>query len=918
MIVKRTYLFTLLITALLSSALFAQNEVDPVKWEHKATHLGDNVFELVFKANIEDGWAVYSQELEEGGPLPSVFEFEDDGAKAAQLQGKIEEIGKLKEEFDPVFEMNVRKYYNDLTFKAKVKTSAPEAAIEVPLIYMSCNDEACVRLQEFFEFTLKATPVAAPKPAVTPPSGQQAKPAGEEKKSEKKNVDGSKSVEKTGPTNRTEPKTVAQDEKKETAPVEKANAGADKAIDLAAQTAPKADKSEETATTEEAPKKKKKKKKKVKRTSSSEDKGAKNAATRQILEPVKWSFDQKDLGNNTAELLLTAKIEPGWYVYSQNIEDGGPIPTNISFKSNPNVVLLDKKPREISRYKKEGFDKMFDMNIVKYAKEVTFAQKVKLKKPDAKIEGSFLFQTCDDSKCLPPNKQNFAFNDNGKHGIVAVKGKVDDSKGKKWKEVIAHCGITSSETAAATAWWRIFILGFLGGFAALLTPCVFPMIPLTVSFFTKRSKNQTEGIRNALIYAVSIVVIYVGLGFFVTVAFGPSVLNALSTDPWFNLFFFIIFVVFAISFFGYFEITLPSSLVNKVSAAEEKGGLIGIFFMAFTLALVSFSCTGPIIGTLLVEAAVNGEQAGPILGMTGFAVALALPFALFAAFPGWLNSLPRSGGWLNTVKVVLGFIELIFALKFLSNADLTPQLGLLKREVFLGIWIILLLGLALYLIGKIRFPHDSPLQKITIPRMASSAFCVLFAGYLVQGIFCQPLPLVSGFPPPIFYSYSCGGDGANIAAEKHIEDLEKGIVEAQKEGKPLLVDFTGWACVNCRKMEENVWSKMPDLLHKYTVVSLYVDEKKMLPESEQFVYEVNGKKRRVRTVGDKWSYLQSTCLGTNTQPFYVLMNEKGEFLNQPVGYTPDLVAYSQFLEEGLKNYKSGKTIEDQLGMAGRN
>lgn len=477
----------------------------------------------------------------------------------------------------------------------------------------------------------------------------------------------------------------------------------------------------------------------------------------------------------------------------------------------------------------------------------------------------------------------------------------------QFKNQIADCGVNKGVEVSGSL-LKIFVLGFIGGLAALLTPCVFPMIPLTVSFFTKRSKNKAQGIKNAIIYAVSIIVLYVLLGFLVTTLFGPNILNVLSTDKYFNLAFFAIFVIFAISFFGYFEISLPASFINKVDGASEKGGLIGIFFMAFTLALVSFSCTGPIIGTLLVQAAVEGKQLGPLIGMTGFAVALALPFALFAAFPGWLNSLPKSGGWLNSVKVILGFIELIFALKFFSNADLVEQWGLLKRETFLIIWIILLIMMTLYVLGIIKFPHDSPVKKITAPRAILAATFMAAAIYLVPGIFCNNLSLVSGFPPPVFYSYQCGVSTTNTNQTQHFEglrDLQAGIEEAKKTGKPLLVDFTGWACVNCRKMEENVWTQaqIAQLMQQYVLVSLYVDEKQKLPENQRFTYELNGNKSLVRTVGDKWSYLETTCFNINSQPYYVLMNSKGQLLNTPVGYTPNSIEYAEFLQTGINKHK---------------
>ncbi|MGB1205265.1 MAG: protein-disulfide reductase DsbD domain-containing protein [Chitinophagales bacterium] len=841
------------------ACLFAQAQnIEPVKWKTNSEALGNNEFMLTFKATIQDGWYVYSKDVEEGGPLPADFDFTAD--KSVQLIGDLKEIGKAKEGFDPIFEMEVKKFGNSVTYKAKVKTNDATKKYEVPLLYMSCNDEACVRLEEYFNFTLKNE--EGTKTITT---------------TEKKPISPAKQANKTVVTEKTTVETtVITPAKEET-----------KAVD------------EKVAETEAAPKKKKKKKKKKK-----------SSKKQEILEPVKWAYTiNKADADGEYNLDFTAKIDDGWYVYSQDIKEAeeGPLPTLFTFDKNEAVEFLSEKPEEISDHKKDAVDPIFKMRVKKYGKEVTFRQKVKMAE-GTPITGNFRYMTCDDARCLFPQPEEFSFNKKAKVVDAATKEKnkvKSAALNDQFKTVITDCGQTTSSEESNTP-WMIFFFGFLGGFAALFTPCVFPMIPLTVSFFTKQSKDRAAGIRNALIYALSIIVIYVALGFFVTATFGPDTLNALSTNPWFNLAFFAIFVIFAISFFGYFDIELPTSFVNKMDSMSDKGGLIGIFFMAFTLALVSFSCTGPIIGTLLVEAAVEGKQLGPILGMTGFAVALALPFALFAAFPAWLNGLPRAGGWLQSVKVVLGFIELIFALKFLSNADLVQQWGLLKRETFLIIWIILFVAMALYLIGRIRFPHDSPLKKISMPRGAFAVACVAFAIYLIPGIMCKSLPLVSGFPPPIFYSYGCGG-GDHIADEEHIKDFFVGLEEAKKEGKPIFVDFTGWACVNCRKMEENVWPQVTDLLEEYTMVSLYVDEGRALPKEEQFEYMLNGKKRKVKTVGNKWSYLQTTCFATNTQPYYVLLNADGELLEKPVGYTPNTLEYRSFLENGLNKFESGKT-----------
>jgi thiol:disulfide interchange protein DsbD len=452
----------------------------------------------------------------------------------------------------------------------------------------------------------------------------------------------------------------------------------------------------------------------------------------------------------------------------------------------------------------------------------------------------------------------------------------------------------------------------VGGLFALLTPCVFPMIPLTVSFFTKRSPTRAKGISNAIIYAFSIIIIYVTIGFLVTVTLGSDALNEMASSVFFNLLFFIIFFIFALSFLGAFEITLPSSWINKADEASDKGGLIGIFFMAFTLSLVSFSCTGPIIGTLLVEAAKGSSYLGPIMGMTGFATALALPFALFAAFPGWLNTLPKSGGWLNSVKVVLGFLELALAMKFLSNVDLAYHWGFLKRELFIAIWVTIFGLMSLYLLGKLKFSHDSDLPYIGTGRIIFAIIATAFTLYLIPGLWGAPLRMISGFPPPEFYKewvQETGKDEHGGGSCPHnlncYHDYEAGMAYAKSINKPVMIDFTGWSCVNCRKMEDNVWSQPKVLKHlsdDYVVISLYVDDKTELPANEQYVSAFSG--QTVKTTGKKWSDLEARVYNKNTQPYYVLVDNNGKLLAVPKSYTPDVEEYNKFLEEGLCRYKS--------------
>ncbi len=884
--------------------------IEPVKWSFKSNALADGNYDLYFSAKIEDGWYVYSQDIGEGGPVPTTFTFEENGD--FEQIGPIREKGNLIEKHDKMFDMMIKKYPKKLTFVATVKPLKTKSKVSGYLEFMTCDDMRCLPPEEVeFSFSLN-----------------KAVPSDQDLKQTDPRTGGIKTGSKGSNTNNNS----AASTQKDINPRAIKNAGA--AAATAATTASNkignavnntknaiADKVAPKAATKE-----------ITNTETIDLGGLNNNQDSGILEPVKWDFSTESLGNDEYMVHFDAKVENGWYIYSHDLEEGGPLPTVIEFDEDQKVKKIGKQQEDGKMIEK--FDPMFDMKVKKYADKVRFSQKIK---SSAKaVQGYVDYMTCDDSKCLKEGTE-FSIDLTGSGGsgsgsanAAAAVGGATASKlaagPEMFSSVIQECGADAknygNENKKGRTPWMIFILGFLGGFAALLTPCVFPMIPLTVSFFTKQSKTKKKGLINAFIYAVSIIVIYVALGFFVTVAFGPDFLNVLSTHPLFNLAFFVVFVVFAISFFGYFEITLPNALINKSDSAADKGGLIGIFFMAFTLALVSFSCTGPIIGTLLVDAAVNGERLGPVVGMFGFALALSLPFALFAAFPGWLNSLPKSGGWLDVVKKVLGFIELIFALKFLSNADLVRQWGLIPREVFLGIWIILLVAMGLYLFGKLRFKYDMKGAPISTTRKVLGGFSFLTALLLLPGLLLKPIPLIgdviSGFPPPEFYNlqsskiFGSGEKGAGHDNEDvgihGIQDLEAGIAEAKKSGKPILLDFTGWACVNCRKMEENVWPKLEKLMEEYTLISLYVDEDIKLPKEEQFAYELNGKKKRVRTVGNKWSFLETDCFLTNTQPYYVLLNHEGEHLTAPKAYTPDVAEYATFLENGVKNFKKGKTL----------
>ncbi|WP_299112035.1 protein-disulfide reductase DsbD [uncultured Winogradskyella sp.] len=630
-----------------------------------------------------------------------------------------------------------------------------------------------------------------------------------------------------------------------------------------------------------------------------------NATETEIFEPVKWNTSVEKINDTEYVLVSKATIDDGWKLYSQKVPEGGPIATGFEYKVENGTELIGNTIEEKG---KEVMDKVFEMKIKFFKNSAEFRQKIKISdKNTTSVASEVSFMACDDERCLAPTYLDLNYD---LTKSVAVKKNEDKFQSEKEE--------------GSKGLWSIFLVAFLSGFVALLTPCVFPMIPMTVSFFIKQSQSKVKGIRNAIIYGLSIIVIYVLLGTIITAIFGADALNALATNVWFNVIFFILLVVFAISFLGAFEIVLPNSWANKADKQADRGGLVGIFFMALALAIVSFSCTGPIVGTILVEAASKGGVA-PVIGMLGFSSAIALPFALFAAFPGWLNSLPKSGGWLNTVKVVLGFLELALAFKFLSQADLVLQLHFLEREVFLAIWIAIFGALSLYLLGKIQLPHDSPLKHISVGRLLLGLLTLSFTVYMIPGLWGAPLNLISAFPPPLDYSESPYGvgnakgggssashaelpEGAHLLAPHDIlafNDYDQGLAYAKKVGKPVMLDFTGWACVNCRKMEQNVWVKPEVLLqlkNDVVLISLYVDEQIDFPEGEAPDSKLRPGKK-LRNKGQKWSEMQTIKYKTNTQPYYVLMDHNEENLNVPVAYTPDHIEYIKWLKEGIGNFK---------------
>ena len=642
----------------------------------------------------------------------------------------------------------------------------------------------------------------------------------------------------------------------------------------------------------------------------------------QLVDPVKWTTSVEKLSDTEYKLISKASIESGWHLYSQTVPEGGPIATTFSYDDEGGKFKIKGNTSE-----EEGHtvnDPVFEMKIKYFENTSIFEQLVEVTNEVAVINSVVEFMVCDDSKCLPPTEVDLVFTISEKPTVESTPSITSMDTSVKTIEP------KSSKKESEKGLWAIFFIAFFSGFAALLTPCVFPMIPMTVSFFTRQSKNKATGLRNAIIYGISIIIIYVVLGILVSLIFGPDALNALSTNVWFNVAFFLLLLIFAASFFGAFEIMLPNSWANKVDTQADRGGLIGIFFMALALAIVSFSCTGPIVGTLLVKAASGGSQLGPIIGMFGFSLAIAFPFALFAAFPGWLNSLPKSGGWLNTIKVVLGFLELALAFKFLSNADLVLQLHWLEREVFIAIWIAIFGILAFYLFGKIQLPHDSPISNISVGRLGFGLLVLSFTIYMIPGLWGAPLNLISAFPPPQHYSESPYGvgntqigsesaimhedipEGAHLMAPHNIlafNDYDKGLLYAKQVNKPVMIDFTGHACVNCRKMEQNVWVK-PKILemikNDVVLISLYVDDKRPL-EANEVVDSKLKPGKKLKYIGQKWSELQTIKYKANSQPFYVLMDHNEVNLMNPVAYTPDIDTYFHWLKEGIMNFKITKT-----------
>ncbi len=933
------------------SPTFAQI-YNPVKWETSYNQVNDSEFDLIYTATIEDGWTIYSQYLEsDDGPVATSVNY-DEGAHY-ELVGKNKESElNRKEGFDKLFDMNVVKYAKKAVFTQRVKAKDLSKPITGYVNFMTCDATKCLPPSDFdFEFKLEAKPSAEP-----PKTGSTSSPQQEVKKDAPKVVESAKETIK----NTTQ---TTKDVVKNTTNTVKETAS--KASTKITETTKKAG-SKIAETTKKATETTKKAAQKVEETvASTFTLGGDDNKASGLLNPVTWSGKLNKVNDGEYDIVFTANMEDKWSIYSQFTEEGGPIPTSFEYDKADHFELVGKTKEEGK--KKEGPDKLFDgVNVIKFIKgPVNFTQKVKISDASKPVTGYLTYMTCDESRCLPPTEVDYyadlangklLLGDEAMKAIDAIdvgstNGGLNTTTGaaaagaaltgrnmdgnvidqvrpiirKTFVAPVGDCG--ESESANGQNYFWTFIFGFLGGLLALLTPCVFPMIPLTVSFFTKGSKDRATGIRNGLTYGLSIIVIYVAIGLLVTGVFGPTALNELSTNWIANVAFFLIFVFFAFSFFGYYEITLPSALANKSDSMADQGGLIGTFFMAFTLAIVSFSCTGPIIGSAIVASAT--DTWGPLTVMLGFSTALALPFGLFAAFPAWLNSLPQSGGWMTSVKVVLGFLELALALKFLSVADMTMGWGILPYEIFMGAWIIIFAATTLYLLGFIRFPHDSPLKKYSPTRLGFVALFGALTLYLCTGFFYNDktkaydsLAIMSGLAPPAHYNLFLPEPEPNKDIKSRFtsftkcannldcfKDYYEGMTYAKENNLPVLLDFTGHGCVNCRKTEEHIWVKdkvWNSLAEDFVLISLYVDDRKKLDE----VLVSKSRNVKLRNIGNLWADFQIVNFEQNSQPLYVMMSPDEKVLANPRGYREGAADYSDFLECGLKTFEQnkGKTL----------
>lgn len=833
-----------------STILLGQN---PVNWTFSVEKISDKEANLVFRGDIKQGWYTYSQYTEDNGPIPTEISFEEQAG--IKLLGKSVEFGDKKEGMDPLFEAYVIKYSSKKPFIIKQKVSLIDLSKPVTgyISFMTCNDETCLPPKDV-DFSFQVSDLKDKMGAAT---------------------DKSVTTEAVASTEKKKIEIVAAPEAISINPVS----------------------------------------------------GLSTSPTNQ---PVKWSFHSEKLSDKQIKVTYTASLQDGWFIYSQFTEDNGPIPTAISYDDQNEVKLIENTE---TGDKKEGKDPLFEVNVIKFSskKEFVITQIIEPANVNKEIRGFINYMSCNDEVCTPPMDHEFILNgDNAASSLASAPltdGNTIDQRipalYNSYKNNEGQCGAEIKSAENTGLLWT-FLFGFGGGLLALLTPCVFPMIPITVSFFTKDTKRK--GWVNGLLYGGSIVGIYVALGLLVTMVFGAEALNRLSTNWIANSLFFLVFIVFAFSFFGFYELTLPSSWTTKTDKMADKGGFIGIFFMAFTLALVSFSCTGPIVGTALVQAATKGAFIGPLTVMLGFSLALALPFGLFAAFPAWLNSLPKSGSWMNSVKVVLGFLELALAFKFLSVADMTNHWGFLRYEIFVGIWVVVFALMSLYLFGFIRFPHDSPLKALSKTRIAFGLVASLATIYLLSGFMIDKqtqnynaLKLMSGLAPPAHYNYFLKEQQLNQnIADKYpsytkcaqgidcFKDYYEGLAYARESGKPLLLDFTGYGCVNCRKTEEHIWVDdrvRKILMDEVVLVSLYGDDDYPTDESMQNLRsKYTG--QRMRNVGKVWADFQMANFETNAQPLYIMVSPDQKLITNPRPYQEGVNDYLDFLECGLSSYGS--------------
>ena len=904
-------LFLLFIGFLFVSNLQGQ-VLNPVKWSITSEHLGGEEHNLIFTANMDDPWTVYSQFTSDEGPYPTTITFESDGFEAI---GKAVETGHKKEGFDKMFGVDVIKFLADKPFIITQKVKAPSGTeVTGYLTFMTCNAEMCLPPNDVeFSLNLKGEKAAEPtkKPEKRIEKDRAAVTPAKTKQPIKVKAAANK-VASEAPTKVT---------------VKEIGDNPNSKFKMSTPTVKSMDSHVAAATTTSN---------NFAATSGQDPKA-----------PIQWSVQMQKKSADTYELTYTAKIKEEWKVYSQFTSDDGPYPTTVTYETEGAEQV--GKGTETGT-KKQGFDKIFETEVIAFYPDQLYVIKHMVKTAAPQLKGYLTYMACDKQQCLPPSDVEFAFDTNTGAAVpyaldaapaaapangsalastlgAKISGDFLDNRipqlSASYKNPEGDC--ESGGTEESSSLWKTFIFGFLGGLIALLTPCVFPMIPLTVSFFTKDSKRK--GWVNGLIYALSIIVIYVALGMGLTLIFGEEVLNRLSTNWIANTLFFLIFLIFAFSFFGYYEIRLPSSWSTKSDTMVDKGGLLGIFFMAFTLALVSFSCTGPIIGTAIVQAASTGSKMGPAIVMGGFALGLALPFGIFAAIPALLNNLPRSGGWMTTVKVTLGFLELALAFKFLSVADMTNGWGFLRYELFMAIWILCFAGLAAYLFGWFRFPHDSKLQTISLSRKVLAMASLAFTIYLATGFMINKetnsyssKAAMSGLAPPASYNFFLSKDEVDMTIKDQypsytvcannipcFKDYYEGKAYAKSVGKPVFLDFTGHGCVNCRKTEEHVWVDMEirrKLKEDWVLVSLYVDEDKKLDK----VYVSKERNKKIRNVGNMWADFEILNFDQNSQPLYVMMTPDEKVLAKPRGFIPDegIKEYTAYMNCGMETYAKAK------------